>query len=403
MRPLLRYLLAAVLARGADAGAAIGLLLHCLGLGDQIAQPVLTGSVLAAAIAAPHLVGPVLARRMDAARDSRRVLAAAMAAYGVFLAAGALLLGRAPLALVIILVALAGASGPLITGGLSSHLVSVVGPGESARRRGEGWDAVSYGVSGSLGPALVALIAAGSTALLALLTLAGSALIAAVVTLALPRASAAEHEDVEPMRTRAVLAMLATRGPLRRVTYATMVTSLTLGGLGVLAVQLSPQLEVAPTAGATLMATFGVGNLVASLIVTAWPLRGEPEVSTTWAVAVIGLCLAACALASEFPVALVGFFLVGAAQAPFVTATLAARAVYSPPGARAQVFVSVAALKVAAGSAGAPIVGALAFLDPRVLLVVGGALIGLTAAATMVDRRVERRVDQRTDAEVLVS
>ena len=403
MRPVLRYLLAAVLARGADAGAAIGLLLHCLGLGDQIAQPVLTGSVLAAAIAAPHLVGPVLARRMDAARDSRRVLAAAMAAYGVFLAAGALLLGRAPLALVIILVALAGASGPLITGGLSSHLVSVVGPGESARRRGEGWDAVSYGVSGSLGPALVALIAAGSTALLALLTLAGAALIAAVVTLALPRASTAEREDVEPMRTRAVLAMLATRGPLRRVTYATMVTSLTLGGLGVLAVQLSPQLEVAPTAGATLMATFGVGNLVASLIVTAWPLRGEPEVSTTWAIVVIGLCLAACALASEFPVALVGFFLIGAAQAPFVTATLAARDVYSPPGARAQVFVSVAALKVAAGSAGAPIVGTLTFLDPRVLLVGGGALIGLTAAATMVDRRVERRVDQQTDAEVLVS
>jgi len=116
-------------------------------------------------------------------------------------------------------------------------------------------------------------------------------------------------------------------------------------------------------------------------------------------VAVIGAGLAACALASSFPVALVGFFLVGAAQAPFVTATLAARAVYSPPGARAQVFVSVAALKVAAGSVGAPIVGALAFLDPRVLLVAGGALIGLTAAATVADRR----VDQRTDAEVLVS
>ena len=92
------------------------------------------------------------------------------------------------------------------------------------------------------------------------------------------------------------------------------------------------------------MAAFGVGNLVASLLVTAWPLRGEPERSTTWAVAVIGAGLAGCALASSFPVALVGFFLVGAAQAPFVTATLAARAVYSPPGARAQVFVSVAAL-----------------------------------------------------------
>ena len=84
MRPLLRYLLAAILARGADAGAAIGLLLHCLALGDRIAQPVLTGSVLTAAIAAPHLVGPVLARWMDAARDSRRVLARPWRRTGCF-------------------------------------------------------------------------------------------------------------------------------------------------------------------------------------------------------------------------------------------------------------------------------------------------------------------------------
>ena len=240
-------------------------------------QPVLTGSVLTAAIAAPHLVGPVLARRMDAARDSRGSWPWPWRRTGCSWPRAYCSSGGLPLALVVLLVALAGACGPLITGGSSSHLVSVVGPGESARRRGEGWDAVSYGVSGSLGPALVALIAAGSSALLALLTLAGAALVAAVFTLALPRAAAAEHEAVEPIRTRAVLALLATCGPLRRTTYATMVTSLTLGGLGVLAVQLSLHLEVAPAAGATLMAAFGVGNLVASLIVTARPLRGDPR------------------------------------------------------------------------------------------------------------------------------
>jgi hypothetical protein len=45
------------------------------------------------------------------------VLAAAFAGYGLALAAGALLLGRAPLALAAAAVVLAGTCGPLLTAG----------------------------------------------------------------------------------------------------------------------------------------------------------------------------------------------------------------------------------------------------------------------------------------------
>ncbi|MFT7874264.1 MFS transporter, partial [Amycolatopsis sp. A24] len=65
MSGLLRYLTAAVLVRGADSGASVGLLL----LAADRHQPAATGGLLVAALTAPHLAGPWLAVRLDRARD----------------------------------------------------------------------------------------------------------------------------------------------------------------------------------------------------------------------------------------------------------------------------------------------------------------------------------------------
>ncbi|WP_103352225.1 hypothetical protein [Amycolatopsis sp. CA-128772] len=118
MSGLARYLTAAVLVRGADSGATVGLLL----LAADRHQPAAAGGLLVAALNAPHLVGPWLAARLDRAQDRRRLLAAAYLVYGVALAAGALALGRFPTVVPIAAVAIAGACGPLLTGGLSSVL-----------------------------------------------------------------------------------------------------------------------------------------------------------------------------------------------------------------------------------------------------------------------------------------
>jgi len=80
------------------------------------------------------------------------------------------------------------------------------------------------------------------------------------------------------------------------------------------------------------------------------------------------------------------FALIGVLNAPLFTATLAARARYSPPEARAQVFVSMAALKVAGMSAGAALAGAAMGLGPRTLLLIAAGLIIATAAITILDR-----------------
>src|SRR5690242_18683966 len=94
-----RYVIAATLVRAADAAAAVGIVLLAASPAAHVAGGARTGGLLAAGLTAPHLLGPVVARRLDAARDGRVLLAGAFSAYGVALAAAALLLGRSPLAL----------------------------------------------------------------------------------------------------------------------------------------------------------------------------------------------------------------------------------------------------------------------------------------------------------------
>src|SRR4051812_32289115 len=109
-----RYAFAATMARTADAGAAVGVVLLAAGSG---AGGVRLGGFLAAALTAPHLLGSRIGRLVDRACDPRRPLAAGCVGYAVALAAatGALRLDLPVVgggALVV-----AGACGPLLTGG----------------------------------------------------------------------------------------------------------------------------------------------------------------------------------------------------------------------------------------------------------------------------------------------
>jgi hypothetical protein len=405
--PFARYLVAATLARAADAGAAVGLVLLAVSPATGLEHGVGAGGLLAAALTAPHLLGPWVARRLDRARDGRRVLAAAFAAYGIAIAAASLGLGRIPFAVVLVAVIAAGACGPLLTGGLSSRQAGIAGGGRREGRAGrgraaggagggraEGWDAVTYGLAGTLGPALVAVLASATTPLAALLTLAAAALLGAAVTLTLPRtdSSAAAAEDV--LTVREVLRLLVACGPLRRVGVATMFSAASFGALPVVAVVLGPALTSQASAGASLVAAFGLGNLAGSGLVTAFPLRAEPERLTTRWVAVMGASLGVCALAPSYPLALAAFVLAGASTAPFFVATLAARSRYSPAPARAQVFVSLAGAKVAMTSAVTALAGAAGGAGPRTLLAAGAALTLAAAAATVLDRRLSRPLPQ---------
>jgi MFS family permease len=375
------YLLAATLARAADGGAAVGLLLLALETGHGTA----TGGLLAAGLTAPHALGPWAARLLDKSRDGRRFLALSFVGYGVALAAAGFALGHVPVWGVLLMVVAAGACGPLLTGGLSSRVAGIAGAGERRQRRAEGWDSVSYGLAGTLGPAAVAALAAATSALAAVLALGVAAVLAAAVTLMLP--GDGPHESREAVPVREVLRLLVRHGPLRRVNIGTLATAFSLGGMPVVAVVLADHLTDQPGAGATLVAVFGVGSLAGSLLVTAFPLRGEPERLTIRHVALLGAATALCAAAPNYPLALAGFALVGMANAPFVTATFAARSRYAPPDARAQVFVSMASVKVAAAAAGSALTGVATGLGPRALPAATAAVVLLGALTCVLDRR----------------
>jgi MFS family permease len=395
---LARYLFAASLARGADAGAIVGLVLLAFVPPERFSQPALVGALLAACLTVPHLLGPLAGNLLDRANDPRRVLAAAFALYGLALAAATLAVGSVPLPLVCVLVLLTGACGPLLTGGLSSELAGLVAPDERAQRRAQGWDALSYGVAGSAGPAAVAGLAAVTGPVAALLLLSVAAVLAGGVALMLPRAVATERADA--ISVIAALRVIVVVGPLRRAAYTTMVIFLPGGAVEVLAVGFARHLGAGASAGAVLVAVFGLGNCVGSLVVTAFPLTGEPDRLLTRCALVVAAGFGACALAPDYPLAIVAFALAGVVNAPLFAATLATRSAYAPAEARAQVFVTSAALKVGAASLGTTLAGALAGLGPRFLLAIGAALcLAVTTTATL-DRRLTASATSRQAAPV---
>lgn len=387
---LTHYTAAATLARSADGGAAVGLVLLAASPAAHLHRPAFVGGMLVTCLTGPHLLGPPIARRLDRARDGRRVLAAAFCLYGLALAAAVLCVGRAAIAAVAAFVVVAGACGPLLTGGLSSRLAALVGPDERTQRRAQGWDAVSYGVGTTAGPGAVTAIAAATTAQMSLLVLSAVAVLAAGLVLALPRAGDRQVPTREVLTVRQALRFIAASGPLRRVTYTTMVASVPTGAVPVVAVAFAGHLAAGSISGAVLVAAFGSGSFAGSLLLSIRPLTGEPERLSRGCAVALAVALGLCAAAPNFTLAVVAFGLAGVATAALFTATLAARSSYAPPTARAQVFVTGAALKVAAAAVGTALAGALVDRGPRMFLLAGALATFAVAAAALVERNARR-------------
>lgn len=390
-RGLAAYVAAAVPARSADAGAIVASVLA----GTAVAGPA-AGGLLAAALTVPHLIGPLAGRLLDARRRPGPVLALAFVWYAVFVSAAAAVLPSSAL-LAAGALALAGCAGPLVTGGLSSRLAGIVDgthPAASTshprQRRAQGLDALTYGVAATVGPAAVAAAAAVLTPRGALAATAGLLLVAAVPALLLP-ATGRQRRTA----SRGVLRLLASLPPLRRTTVATVGSACALAAAPVIAAALATQRGAVPSAAALLMSLYGVGGLVASLTLIARPLGGDPERLVRVGVAVAGAALLLPLLALPFPSAGtalggVAFVAIGAASSGLLAATLAARTEYSPPGAAARVFASVAGVKVGGSALGVAAAGLVAPLGPAVLTASAAGLCGVTLVAVALDAALTR-------------
>jgi MFS family permease len=381
---LRRYVVAATLARLGDGGAGVGVVLLAvsrMGVGGA-----LVGGLLAAALTVPHVCGGWLGGVVDRAHDVRRPLAAGCALYAVALgsAVGLVVAGWLWIAGVALLVA--GLCGPLLTGGLSS-LVAGLG---AARDRAHGFDAVTYAVAGSAGPAVVAGLAVAVSPAVGLWTVGALVLFAAALIRFLP---VAPHDRRPPERPRgSAVALLLTVRPLRRVMLTTLAAAATGGAIAVAAVLLAVDLSGDGSRGAWLICALGLGNLAGSLVVVARPLHGDAVRRSLVFAAALGMGYLLVGAAPSYPAAVAAFAVVGVLTAPWVTATLDARGEHAPPGRRGQVFAAMAGWKIAAASAGSALAGAAAGLGPRPIIVIGAVvtLVCVSVAAWDRDRVLDR-------------
>ena len=372
---------AATLVRSADGGAvvAIVLLAHAQGLPGWVA------GLLGASITGPHLFGPFIARRLDTAQDGRTVIAVSALAHGALLGAAGLLLPVTWAVVPAAMLVVSGLFGPMLTGGVSSRLPSIAGPSQRSQRRAQSWDVASYGISGTLGPAVVAWVATAVGPLTATLVLAAAAMIGAGAVLALPRQEPLTDPGIAPSPGRTLVTIWRS-GPLRRTLMLTAVIAFSVASLPVYAVARAPAWGDASFAG-VLVAGYGTGNLVGSALLMARPLRGDADKLTGLLASMVAAALAATAVAPSPAVEAVAFGAAGVANALFFASTLAARSEYAPVESRGQVFVWVGALKIAAGSAGTAFAGTFIGGIHWLPVAIVTALSAVSAAACWIERR----------------
>lgn len=383
---LVRYVAAATLARTADGGAVVAIVLMVTTSGG----PGWLAGLLGASITAPHLAGPFIARRLDTAPDGRTVIALACVVHGATLAAAVLLYPHTWAWVAALLLIASGLVGPMLTGGISSRLPAIAGPDRTSQRRAQGWDVATYGISGTVGPTVVAAVSAWASPTIAALCLTGATFLAAVLVRFLPYAppSEAEGEVPHPGRT---LWIIVTSGPLRRTLYMTVTVAFAVAALPITAVASTSVFGVTAAAAGILTAAYGIGNLAGSAGVMIRPLRGDADRAMTYLALAVAAGLAAVTLTSVFWAAVAAYAIAGILNAYFFAATLAARNEYAPDHARGQVFVWIGALKIAAGSAGTATAGAIIAGAVHLPLLIVTVLTVAAAAASGIEQMTVRR------------
>lgn len=378
---LTKYVAAATLARAADGGAVVAIVLVVSTSG----APGWLAGVLGASITAPHLLGPFVARRLDTASDGRNVIAFACLTHGATLAAAVVLYPVVWPALTALILFVSGLFGPLLTGGISSRLPAIASQDQHGQRRAQGWDVATYGLGATVGPSIVAIVSVWSTPTVATLVLAGATFAAAALVRMLPYTSpAAVAADVpHPWRT---LQIMTASGPLRRTLYLTVVVALSIAVLPIVAVSSTAGVGAAASAAAALTAAYGIGSLAGSAAVMVRPLRGDADALMPRLALVVAAALVAVLLAPNLTLSVVAYAVAGVANSHFFAATLAARSEYSPAAARGQVFVWVGALKITAGSAGTAAAGALVATAVHLPTVLAAGAATAAAIVAITDR-----------------
>jgi MFS family permease len=233
---LVRYTTAAALARLADEGSRVALLLLVLGAGHGAAF----GGLLIAALMVPHVVAaPMVGALADRVRRRRPLYLAGLLGYGLSLIGAGLCAGPAPVGAFGFAV-LAGCCAPLLIGGLTSLLGELVP--QSTLQRAFGLDATSYSVAGIAGPALAAVVADAAGGIWSVVVLAVACALSAVLVATLPIPDHVPHHESRPAGRGGALAAMWRLPALGAVTAGTTVSQFGQGALPIITALLAVHL-----------------------------------------------------------------------------------------------------------------------------------------------------------------
>lgn len=345
------YFFTAAFARMSNEGLKLGFVLAAA----DTAAGIKMGGFLVAAFLVPSIIAaPIVGRMADMSRRPTRLYAAAFAFNAVVIAAIALLLGRIPNILVLVIAGLGGIVGPLVLGGLSALIGTLVPP--AVLPQAYAMDVVTYNVSAILAPAIVALVADATTPMMALLLLAALVGLSAAGVTRLPILRPEDRAHALPPAALDGFKAIARISPLRSTV---VVTSANLMGLGVLpiAATLMAEDHVSVNAG-VILSVMAVGSLVGSLSYAARPFGTDhPHRLLPAIVFITAIPLALLMFGPGTAITLVLFFITGALAGPQGTAQFSVRDRFSPTAVRTQVFTLSTSIKTTFGALGAALAG----------------------------------------------
>lgn len=379
LRPLFT---ASTTARLANECARLGVVLYAL---DRTDSPALSGA-LVAAMTFPQLIsGPLLGAWLDRTRHRRTAFVVNQLVLPAVLVVLLLGIGHAPGWSMVVAASLTGITAPVLTGGFSG-LIGPLVPADRIRRA-YGAESTSYNVAAVGGPALAGALAGWVSPTAAVLTGLALALVALGPLTRVPMPPPATGEAPHLLRTVAAgLRHMAAVPPLRSATVA---TTLSYGGMGVLPVALPALAELlgAPKAmSGALFSVFGLGALASSVTLAARSPRTSPLRMSYVGVVGVGCAAAAMAVSPNLLTAFAAVALLGVFESPVVASTLMVRDRHSPAEMRTQVVTTAASIKIAAFAVGSAAAGHLvaehgarAGLWLLVGCQVAGVLLGLLA------------------------
>lgn len=375
------YFITAVMVRLANEGLRLALILTAAATPAGLKL----GGLLVAAFLIPSIVAaPFVGRMADLTNNPTRLYSLAFAFHGAMILLCGLSIGHVPSAVTLLIAVVGGSVGPLLMGGLSS-LVGTIVP-QPMLHRAYAMDVVTYNVSAILAPAVVAAIAGVSTPFISLVLLTVLMVLAAVNVLRLPITQTQDRAVIAVPSPMDGFKALASIPPLRSTVVATSLASISVGILPVAATMLADG-TFSVNAG-VLLSTMAVGALIGSLSYAARPFgTRRPHVMLPYVTLATAIPLAFLAFTSSTLLALVLLIFSGILAGPQGTAQFSVRDRFSPANVRTQVFTLSTSLKTTFAAVGAALAGLASGASPQVLLLIAVCCTVSGAVIALIDLR----------------